>query len=111
MLFATPFGTDDTNGDSVWNLDFLQCDENDDFDSLKAKLIKESNDENSDLFGFLDDNDYLDELVGFWVVDEKIKIAIYNLDVELGNDSAVYRHISTIKQMVKSLAIKTVVKS
>jgi hypothetical protein len=43
------------------------------------------------------------------VIDAKIKNIIDKIDPgEIGCDSSLYRHISTVKQMIKAAAVKTI---
>jgi len=118
-LFAIPFGTDGTDGDSSYHLASLPCDRKDTFASLKAKLEAATKDQSSEFAGLVGDpeddpdpeGDALSQLAGFWIIDEKAKEALENCDGgEIGSDSALYRHIRTLKQMASKLAIKTVLK-
>lgn len=120
-LFAIPFGTDGTCGDSSWHPHGLPCDDQDifatpdTFDRLKAKLLDATKDQSSPFAGLADDMGdegcTMDELAGFWIVDAKTMSALDGCDGgEIGSDSALYRHISSIKQMASRLAIKTILK-
>lgn len=116
-IFAIPFGTDGTDGDSSYHLASLPCTSKDTFASLKAKLEAATKDQNSEFAGLVedpeddpaDDGSPLSQLAGFWIVDQKAKDALENCDGgEIGSDSALYRHIRTLKQMASRLAIRTV---
>lgn len=116
-IFAIPFGTDGTDGDSSYHLSSLPCTSKDTFASLKAKLETATKDQNSDFAGLVGDpdddpdpeGDALSQLAGFWIIDQKAKDALENCDGgEIGSDSALYRHIRTLKQMASRLAIRTV---
>jgi hypothetical protein len=114
-LFAIPFGTDGTDGDSSWHPETLNCDKSDTFASLKAKLLAATNDQDSPFAGLADDMGdegcTMDELAGFWIIDQKTKRMIDSCDMsDIGCDSALYRHISAVKRMVKAGAIKTILK-
>ena len=111
-IFAIPFGTDGTDGDSSWHPHGLPCDDQDTFASLKAKLLDATKDQSSPFAGLADDMGdegcTMDELAGFWIVDAKTMSALDGCDGgEIGSDSALYRHISSIKQMASRLAIRT----
>lgn len=114
-LFAIPFGTDGTDGDSSWHPNGFPCDKSDTFASLKAKLEAATKDQDSAFAGLAEDlgeeGCTMDELAGFWIVDAKTMSALDGCDGgEIGSDSALYRHIRTVKQMASRLAIKTVLK-
>lgn len=114
-FFAVPFGTDGTDGDSSWHPNFLNCHEQDTFDSLKAKLEKAAQDESSPFAGLADDMGEegctMNELAGFWIIGHREKLMLDASDGgEIGCDSALYRHIHTLKSMIKAGAVKTVLK-
>ena len=115
-LFAIPFGTDGTDGDSSYQLASLPCDRKDTFASLKAKLETATKDQDSEFAGLAEDPEddpdpegsALSNLAGFWIIDQRAKSALENCDGgEIGSDSALYRHIRTLKQMASNLAILT----
>jgi hypothetical protein len=100
-LFAIPFGTDGTNGDSSFQPDMFIPMDKDTAEQLKQKLSFNEM--------FVDDPESLADLAGFWVIDAKIKNIIDKIDPgEIGCDSSLYRHISTVKQMIKAAAVKTI---
>lgn len=112
-LFAIPFGTDGTDGDSSWHPNGFPCNRDDTFASLKDKLLAATKDQDSAFAGLADDMGEegctMDELAGFWVVTGKTMSALEGCDGgEIGSDSALYRHISSIKQMASRLAIRTI---
>lgn len=112
-LFAIPFGTDGTEGDSSWHPNTLPATDQDTFATLKAKLEAATKDENSE-FSILapyDDGtpDPMSELAGFWLIDSKTKRAIDKVgnSTNPGCDSALYRHIGMLKTMAQDMAIRT----
>lgn len=115
-LFAIPFGTDGTDGDSSWHPNGFPCSNSDTFTSLKAKLEAATKDQDSAFANLAEDPDLsdekpMDDLAGFWIVTGKTMTALDGCDGgDIGSDSALYRHISSIKQMASRLAIKTVLK-
>lgn len=116
-LFAVPFGTDGTEGDSSWHPNFLNCDSSDTFATLKDKLLAATKDQHSPFANLakdesLSDEDPMDELAGFWIIGHREKLMIDASDGgEIGSDSALYRHIHSVKSMIKAGAIRTLNKA
>lgn len=111
-LFAIPFGTDGTEGDSSWHPSTLNCDKSDTFATLKEKLLAATKDQHSPFYGLADDMGEegctMDELAGFWIIGHKTKLMIDACDMShIGCDSALYRHIHTVKSMIEAGAIRT----
>ncbi len=109
VAFAIPFGSDGTCGDSAWHPLTIPATKEDTFNSLRDKLRGEMLEPTSDFSGM--DLEELDDLAGFWLIDASAKKAIDiagNHAGEIGCDSALYRHISTLKHMAEGLAIKTI---
>ena len=100
-MFAIPFGTDGTAGDSDFypdaSLEYFQDEE---FISVFNRYIKSLDPEDKDVF---------EKPVGFWIINGKTK-RMLNIawKTNPGNDSATYacNHIS--KEICKQMAIKTI---
>jgi len=111
--YAIPFGSDETDGDSLWNVgQFVECTLDDSYEQLMQKVREQAHGDDKDacFAGFEDEE--LDQIIGFWIIDEKIKKMFDNCDPgELGNDSAVYRHNRSMKSMAAAGAERTVIMS
>jgi hypothetical protein len=109
--YAIPFGSDETDGDSSWNVgQCVECELDNKFEELVQKVRDQAHSGDKDVCfsGFEDEE--IDKIVGFWIVSETTKKMFDNCDPgELGNDSAVYRHNSSMKSMAQAGAVKTVI--
>lgn len=111
-LFAIPFGTDGTCGDSSWHPLTIAINERDTFGSLRNKLRGEILEPTSDFAGY-DLDEAMADLAGFWVISDETKRAIDiagNSAGEIGCDSSLYRHIRMLKTMAQDMAIRTLSK-
>ncbi len=110
-LFAIPYGTDDTCGDSSWNTQqFVEFAQGDTFEMLIEKVKKAAEDPEHPL-GFIMESDEedtkktLDEIVGFWVITKKLDDMMKNMEMDCGSDTAVYLMTRMLKEMAKSNAV------
>jgi hypothetical protein len=100
-MFAIPFGTDGTTGDSDFypdaSLEYFQDEE---FISVFNRYIKSLDPEDKDEF---------EKPVGFWIIDEKTKKMINIVwKSNLGNDNSTYACNHTVKEICKQMSIKTI---
>jgi len=100
-MFAIPFGTDGTAGDSDFypdaSLEYFQDEE---FISVFNRYIKSLDPEDKDEF---------EKPVGFWIIDEKTKKMINIVwRSNLGNDNSTCACNHAVKEICKQMSIKTI---
>ena len=110
MKFFIAFGVDGTCGDTQYHPIPLPCPTKPTFEKLakasKDHAIKER------IYSEEEFDEYHEDLAGFWIIDERTKTAIEKADDcgNIGSDSALYRHIKTLKVMAEAMAIETITK-
>lgn len=100
------FGSDGTAGDSSFGPEsYADYQEGMTFEQAResffAGIMKSWECEDLDLQTFIEE-EFCDDVVGFWVIDSKMHKVINNVDADWGNDSAVYAGVSTMKGQISA---------
>ena len=114
-LVVVPFDDEEgrLEGDSSWNPEvYFPYEEDMTVDQVRekalTKLMKEW--EEQDMFESIEEfaEEYMMSCTGGWVIEKSTLDIINNWNMDIGNDSALYAIMSSLKNQVQSSAVKTI---